>query len=87
MNEIPSSVVGRSTEAVTPWEDMLKESMIRSLYRDSDKLLLTQDEQHIGRLMRKIEEARKERECESKNTLDFGKQSGKNLAIIRRGNL
>lgn len=71
--KIRRSVGGRSTEVVTPWEDMLKESMIRSLYRDSDKLLLTQDERYIGRLMRKIEEVRKERERESKKYLRLWK--------------
>ena len=37
---------GRSTEVSTPWGDMLKESMIRSLYRDSDKLIQTEDEEN-----------------------------------------
>lgn len=50
------SVNGRSTEVSTPWVDMLKESMIRSLYRDSDKLIQTEDEQYIGRLRAKIDD-------------------------------
>lgn len=35
------SVNGYSTELSVPWEEMLKESMIRSLYRDADKYLNT----------------------------------------------
>lgn len=31
------SINGKSTVVVTPWEEMLKDSMIRSLYRDADK--------------------------------------------------
>ena len=33
------SINGRSTEISIPWTDILKDSMIRSLYRDSDKLI------------------------------------------------
>lgn len=34
---IRRSVNGKSTVVTTPWEEMLKESMMRSLYRDADK--------------------------------------------------
>lgn len=60
------SVDGRSTEVSTPWEDMLKDSMIRSLYRDSDKLILSMDEQFVGRLRNEIEKIRKDRDREIK---------------------
>ena len=64
--KIRRSIDGRSTEVTTPWEDMLKDSMIRSLYRDSDKLLLSMDETYIGRLKSEIEGTRRERDRESK---------------------
>ena len=64
---------GRSTEVSTPWEDMLKESMIRSLYRDSDKLIQTEDEQYISRLRSQIDKARTERDRESKKYLRLWK--------------
>lgn len=67
------SVNGRSTEVSTPWEDMLKESMIRSLYRDSDKLIQTEDEQYISRLRSQIDKARTERDRESKKYLRLWK--------------
>lgn len=62
-----------STEVSTPWEDMLKESMIRSLYRDSDKLIQTEDEQYISRLRSQIDKARTERDRESKKYLRLWK--------------
>lgn len=62
--KIRRSIDGRSTEVSTPWEDMLKESMIRSLYRDSDKLLLSMDEHYIGRLKSEIDATRRERDRE-----------------------
>lgn len=40
------SIGGRSTVVAVTWEDMLKDSMIRSLYRDSDKLIKREHEQH-----------------------------------------
>lgn len=67
------SVNGRSTEVSTPWVDMLKESMIRSLYRDSDKLIQTEDEQYISRLRSQIDKARTERDRESKKYLRLWK--------------
>lgn len=41
-------------------EQILKDSMIRSLYRDSDKLLLNGDENRINRLKREAEKGRKD---------------------------
>lgn len=67
------SINGRSTEASTPWVEMLKESMIRSLYRDSDKLIQTEDEQYISRLRSQIDKARTERDRESKKYLRLWK--------------
>ncbi len=52
---------GRSTEVILPYTDMLKESMIRSLYRDSDKLLQTGDEQYINRLKNKLAKTEQEK--------------------------
>ena len=66
-------VNGRSTEVSTLWVDMLKESMIRSLYRDSDKLIQTEDEQYISRLRSQIDKARTERDRESKKYLRLWK--------------
>lgn len=51
------SIGGKSTEVTIPWTDMLKESLIRSLYRDSDKLLLGGDEQYTNRLRQRAEKA------------------------------
>lgn len=42
--EYRRSVGGRSTTIYMSYTDMLKENLIRSLYRDSDKLLQTEDE-------------------------------------------
>ena len=52
---------------------MLKESMIRSLYRDSDKLIQTEDEQYISRLRSQIDKARTERDREAKKYLRLWK--------------
>lgn len=60
------SVDGKRTLVSTPWEEMLKDSMIRSLFRDSDKLLDTQDEQYIGRLKRDAEKLEKDMDKEHK---------------------
>lgn len=60
-------------ELSTLWVDMLKESMIRSLYRDSDKLIQTEDEQYISRLRSQIDKARTERDRESKKYLRLWK--------------
>lgn len=66
------SGVSRTTIS-TLWVDMLKESMIRSLYRDSDKLIQTEDEQYISRLRSQIDKARTERDRESKKYLRLWK--------------
>lgn len=58
------SVCGRRTLVSTPWENMLKDSMIRSLFRDSDKLINANDEQYIGRMRRDIEKMRRDRDKE-----------------------
>lgn len=71
--EYRRSVGGRSTTISIPYTDMLKENMIRSLYRDSDKLLLSMDEHYIGRLTREIEKARRERDRESQKYLRLWK--------------
>lgn len=54
--------------------DVLKDSMIRSLYRDSEKLYKTNDEQYLGRLKKEIEELRSENRSQNKrfNALYFG---------------
>ena len=54
---IRRSIGGKSTEVIIPWTDMLKESLIRSLYRDSDKLLKTEDEQFVNRLRARAKKA------------------------------
>lgn len=68
--ELADKLNGR---AYTPWVDMLKDSMIRSLYRDSDKLIQTEDEQYISRLRSQIDKARTERDRESKKYLRLWK--------------
>ena len=50
-----------------------KKVMIRSLYRDSDKLIQTEDEQYISRLRSQIDKARTERDRESKKYLRLWK--------------
>ena len=82
-----SSVGGRSTEVSTPWEDMLKESMIRSLYRDSDKLILTEDEQYIGRLKREIDNVRRERDRETRRYTKLWKTLVKEFGYDRTAEL
>ena len=71
--KIRLSINGRSTDVSTPLVEMLKESMIRSLYRDSDKLIQTEDEQYISRLRSQIDTARAERDRESKKYLRLWK--------------
>lgn len=53
------SINGRSKEVIITYTDMLKESMIRSLYRDSDKLLQSGDEQLLNRLRNEIIKTKK----------------------------
>lgn len=55
------SVGGRSTEVAYPWTEMLKDSMIRSLYRDSDKLIKAGNEQFVTRLQSDLAKEQEER--------------------------
>ena len=48
------SVNGRSTEITMPWTEMLKDSFIRSLYRDSQKLYRSKNDKYINSLNRQI---------------------------------
>lgn len=79
--KIRRSVNGRSTEVTTPWVDMLKESMIRSLYRDSDKLILSMDEAFIGKLKAQIDGERKKREIADKKYLRLWQAVSKEYGI------
>ena len=63
------SVGGKRTLVSTPWEQMLKDSMIRSLSRDSDKLINTEDEQYIGRMRRDIDTLRQDKDREHRKYL------------------
>lgn len=56
------TVNGRSTEVSTPWTDMLKDSFIRSLYRDSEKLYQSENQAYLSRL--KADANRAERQAE-----------------------
>ena len=58
--EMWRSIGGKSTKIEMPLREVLLESMMRSLYRDSDKLLQTQDEQLINRLKQRISKAEKD---------------------------
>ncbi len=58
--EMWRSIGGKSTRIETPLREVLLESMVRSLYRDSDKLLQTHDEQLINRLKQRISKAEKD---------------------------
>ena len=51
----------------------IQNHMIRSLYRDSDKLIQTEDEQYISSLRSQIDKARTERDRESKKYLRLWK--------------
>ncbi len=59
----------RSTEVSIPWTDLLKESMIRSLYRDSDKLFYSGNDKYISHIKRELERTQRERDAESKKYL------------------
>lgn len=48
------SVDGRSTEISVPWTDMLKDSIIRSLYRDSQKLHRSKNKDYINRVRNQL---------------------------------
>lgn len=51
------SIDGRSTEITIPYTDMLKDSIIRSLYRDSQKLNQSKNSEYIDKMRRKLEGA------------------------------
>lgn len=59
------SVCGRSTKIAIPFRQVLMESMMRSLYRDSDKLIQAGNEQYVNRLRTEIEKSR-EREWQTR---------------------
>lgn len=54
------TVNGRSTEVNIPWTEMLKNSFIRSLYRDSEKLYLTENESFVNRMKSHISSLEKQ---------------------------
>lgn len=56
------SIGGRSTEITIPYTEMLKDSLIRSLYHNNDKIFLSGDEVTINRYNRKIEAITRERD-------------------------
>lgn len=61
------TVNGKSVEVAISRTDMLKESMIRSLYRDSDKLIQAGKEQYVNRLISEIDKrSRAEHEIQIK---------------------
>lgn len=55
---ITRSINGKSKKVTIPFRQVLMESMMRSLYRDSDKLLQTGNEQYVNRLRSEIEKSR-----------------------------
>ena len=55
------TINGRSTEVTIPWIEMLKESMIRSLYRDSDKLFYSDNDRYINQIKCELEKAKRKR--------------------------
>jgi hypothetical protein len=61
------TVDGRSTMVERPFREVLITSLIRSLYRDSEKLYAAGNEQYVSRLKRAATDAvRKERKMEKK---------------------
>lgn len=54
------SIGGYRQEVLKPFTDVLLVSMVRSLYRDSDKLLQTENEQYVNRLRQTIEKRDKQ---------------------------
>lgn len=54
------SVNGKSTELSIPWTDMLKDSIIRSLYRDSQKLHRSKNKNYVDATRRELDAANKE---------------------------
>lgn len=58
--EMRRTIEGKSTRIEIPMREVLMESMVRSLYRDSDKLLQSHDEQMINRLKQRVSKAEKD---------------------------
>lgn len=54
------SVNGKSVELSMPWTDMLKDSLIRSLYRDSQKLHRSKNKDYVDASRRKLDATAKE---------------------------
>ncbi len=75
---IMRSIDGKSAKVTTVLRQVLMDSMIRSLYRDSDKLLRTGDEQYINRLQSKINKSmERERQIQSKYNYLYSKVAEK----------
>lgn len=73
------TINGRSTEVTIPWIEMLKESMIRSLYRDSDKLFYSDNDRYINQIKCELEKAKRERDVEAKRYKKLWKTMKKEL--------
>lgn len=72
------SVGGKRTKITMSFRQVLMESMIRSLYRDSDKLLQTGDEQYLNRLLSEIDKGReREKQAQSKFNYFFSNVADK----------
>lgn len=81
------TINGRSTEVVIPWIDLLKESMIRSLYRDSDKLFYSNNDKYLNQMKCEIERTRRERDAESKKYKKLWKTMKKELGDKKAYNI
>ncbi len=81
------TINGRSTEVVIPWIDLLKESMIRSLYRDSDKLFYSNNDKYLNQMKCEIERTRRERDAESKKYKKLWKTIKKELGDKKAYNI
>lgn len=73
------TINGRSTEVSIPWVDILKESMIRSLYRDSDKLFYSGNDRYINQIKCELEKTKRERDAEAKKYKKLWKTMRKEL--------
>lgn len=81
------TINGRSTEVVIPWIDLLKESMIRSLYRDSDKLFYSNNDKYLNQIKCELERTRRERDAESKKYKKLWKTMIKELGDKKACNI
>lgn len=81
------TINGRSTEVVIPWIDLLKESMIRSLYRDSDKLFYSNNDKYLNQMKCELERTRRERDAESKKYKKLWKTMKKELGDKKAYNI